>query len=96
MESPTSATLRSIIENTRVPKTPSSYFKVLCSNACKRIFNSSREKKDMLSTTQKSRQFLALNVKQLEDTLANIFPESTHTFFMMPNYAPTRVIPGSL
>ena len=81
MKTPTSATHRSIIENTSVPKTPPSYFKILFSNACKRIFNSSREKKDMLSTTQKIQRFIALNVKQLEDTLTNMFPGSTLTFF---------------
>ena len=81
MESPTPATLHSIIENTIVRETPPSYFKVFFSNDCKSIFDSGMEKKDMLSTAQTSQQILALNVNQLEDTLTNMFPGNTLTFF---------------
>ena len=81
MESPTVVTLRSIIEDSAAKESPPYYFKVFFSNATKRIYNSTRGKTDKLSLGQNTLKFLALNDKQLEDSMKNMFPGHTLTFF---------------
>jgi hypothetical protein len=73
--------IQSIIMEDTMIDSPPSYFRIMFNNSCKRQFNSTRGKNNRLSSAQNFQQFLALNAKQLHDTLTNMFPGKTLTFF---------------
>jgi hypothetical protein len=58
-----------------------SYFRLMFNTSSKRAFNSTRAKRDRLTSNKQSLQILALNEKQLKDNLTTLFPGRYPTFF---------------